>query len=143
MNISVDRNSGQITLSNQTPSAISLDSYEIRSAGNSLIASAWQSFATRPTPFSGFPQGNGTGNGWEKAPNAGAGALAEWYLNDELAPSSLGPGASVNLGNAYNSTVDAQDLSFSYRLDTGAIVPRRVKTTSFEAGNEFASDTAE
>ena len=61
--------------------------------------------------MSGFPAGNGTGNGWEVGPNVSSSELVEWYLSGD---STLAAGDSIYLGHAYNSSVDGHDLQFRY-----------------------------
>jgi hypothetical protein len=139
LSLTVDRVSGEITMSNNTPTAISLDSYQVTSTGNSLMPLAWSSLSGRAMPVSGFPQGNGTGNGWEQATSPTSGGFAEWFLNPDnaLPVSSLTPGMSINLGAAYSTSVGAEDLLFSYRMTDGTVVPRQV---TYIGGGALAGD---
>ncbi|MCA9235251.1 MAG: hypothetical protein KDA44_07255 [Planctomycetales bacterium] len=144
LSLTVDRETGNLSLSNQTPNAISFDSYQITSAGASLLPAAWSSISERGAPLSGFPQGDGMGNGWEQATNPTDGGMAEWYLNpnDALPYSSLVPGGSIDLGNAYSTSIDARDLQFSYRQTDGTVVPRPVTYIGEPAGlpGDFNND---
>jgi hypothetical protein len=122
MELLVNTVSGKVSVNNQAVNAVLLDSYRIFSPSGSLNATGWSSLADRPTPVAGFPQGNGNGAGWEEGPASSANELVEWYLDDELAPSSLAAGASLDLGTAFNTAVGQQDLLFSYRTITGTEV---------------------
>lgn len=95
---------------------ITFSSYRITSAGNSLDASGWTPIESQS--LAGFPSGDGSGNGWETAPNADAGELVEWYLEGD---STLEKGQSIDLGFAYDETVDSKDLQLEYSTETGAV----------------------
>jgi hypothetical protein len=107
----VDPIDGDVALMNPTENPISLDSYRIVSDA-SLNNGQWNPISGQSV--SGFPPGNGTGNGWEIGPNVGPGELVEWYL---MGDSTLAAGDSIYLGKAYNSAVDGHDLQFSYSSD--------------------------
>ncbi|WP_425398839.1 dockerin type I domain-containing protein [Aeoliella sp.] len=113
MFLEVNTSSGDITLRNQTDEAVAIDYYEIMSnggAGNSLLAgdANWTSFQDENA--AGFPAGNGSGNGWEEAGGADSDTLSESFW---LGSSNVLPGASISLGNAFN-TSQPQDLTFRY-----------------------------
>jgi hypothetical protein len=126
LGLTVNSGTGNITLTNGTDEAVEFDSYQILSPGSdptfigSLAAAGWNSIAERTTPIPGFPQGDGSGNGWEAGPNVDANELVEWYLDDEGNESSLASGVSIDLGSAYNTAVDGQDLVFAYRVTNGS-----------------------
>lgn len=128
LGLEVNTTTGNILLRNDTAGAIELDSYQILSAGESpsfigsLNPGGWSSIAERTTPVAGFPQGSGSGDGWEVGPNVSDNELIEWYLDDEGNESSLASGAAINLGSAYNTSVDGQDLQFLYRQTNGSII---------------------
>lgn len=128
MGIEVNTSTGRIQLINNTDAAVDFDSYQIRSAGEapsytgSLNETGWSSISERETPIAGFPQGGGSGDGWEVGPVTGANELIEWYLDDEGNESSLASGASIDLGTAYDTSVDGQDLEFLYKRPDGSIV---------------------
>jgi hypothetical protein len=113
--LQVDRATGNMTIRNEGTLAQALDinAYEIRSDAGSLLAS-WVGIENGSV--SGFPAGNGSGNGWEKGDLSNANLLAEAYLQNT---STLGTGSVVPLGVAYNNTVDAQDLMFSISIANG------------------------
>ena len=114
--------SGKVSINNEAVNTILFDSYQILSTGGSLNAAGWLSLSDRPTPAAGFPQGGGGGNGWEAGDGPSGSELTEWYLDDELAPSSLAAGASVDLGTAFNTAVGLEDLTFVYRTIAGNVV---------------------
>ena len=63
--------------------------------------------------LTGFPAGDGTGNGWEEAPGVDETVLAETYLQGS---STLVNGAELLLGNAFDPSeiVVEDDLTFQY-----------------------------
>jgi hypothetical protein len=96
-----------VRLRNQTGATVNIDYYEITSAQNSLNPS-WAGFQGQN--IAGFPPGNGTGNGWEKAGGSNAGVLAESYLTGNSAVVNT---ANISLGTAFN-VGGAQLLQFKY-----------------------------
>jgi hypothetical protein len=64
LTLRVDPATGQIALANLSDEAISISSYRITSTSGALNVGGWDPIATG-TPIAGFPQGNGSGNGWE------------------------------------------------------------------------------
>jgi hypothetical protein len=58
-----------VELQNNSGEDIALNAYRITSATGALNHAGWDAISTG-TPISGFPQGNGSGNGWE-APSSG------------------------------------------------------------------------
>lgn len=90
----VNRATGEMTIANNNPSLeVGFDAYEITSAGDSLDADNWSSIAGGAGAGLGFPQGDGSGNGWEESPNADSGGLIEWHLLSD-------GGGSGPVGNA-------------------------------------------
>ena len=83
LQLTVNTNSGLMTVSNDDMPPITLDSYEIVSDMNSLDADGWFPIADGAAAALGFPQGTGSGNGWEASPNADSSLLREWYLQGE------------------------------------------------------------
>jgi hypothetical protein len=124
----VNTTNGQTRIVNETGAPVHLNYYEIASANNSLNKNGWVSF--QDVPQSGFPSGNGTGNGWEEV-GGGTGTsdalLSEAYL---LGNSQLSAAAFVGLGAAYMPG-DPQDLVFRYGQ-----VPRQSLTADFDADSD-------
>ena len=108
LQLNVDPVDGDVALTNPTENPISLNSYRITS-GASLNNAEWNPISSQN--ISGFPAGNGTGNGWEVGPNVSSSELVEWYLQGD---STLNPGSSIYLGHSYNPAVNGQDLQFRY-----------------------------
>src|SRR5262245_57824822 len=65
LSLEVNTTNGQVRVRNQTGATVNIDYYEIKSASGALNANTWSSLQQQN--LSGFPGGNGTGNGWEKA----------------------------------------------------------------------------
>jgi hypothetical protein len=115
LKIIVNTTTGAVTLANDTGQGLDIDSYEIRSASNSLNPGGWSSLQEQDFEGNGLP---GTGNGWEEAGGVGAHQLIESYL---LGDSTIAQGAEVTLGNAFDfdRTGVQQDLQFFYHLAGG------------------------
>jgi hypothetical protein len=73
-----------------------------------LNATTWNSLQQQNGP--GFPAGNGSGNGWEKAGGSSSTAIGESYLTGT---SSVANAANVALGAAFN-VGGAHDVIFEY-----------------------------
>ncbi len=157
LTLEVNTVTGALTMLGDPNNAIVINSYEITSTGNSLDATNWFSLADQD--FEGDYDGNGTidgadflqwqidggtpaqlaeweahygnsgpGSGWEESGGIGTHVLAESFL---LGDSTIAAAASISLGMGYDQSVDAQDLMFEYRTDTGAFVEGLVV---YEAG---------
>jgi hypothetical protein len=99
LGLEVNSATGAVTIKNTTPNPIPLSSYRITSDSGSINPTGWDPISTG-TPVPGFPQGSGTGDGWEVAPNPNNNEVVEWFLTGE---STLAPGASLNLGNLFRT----------------------------------------
>jgi hypothetical protein len=130
LNLLVDRNNGQVRLENNTDQSMTFSSYEIASDDGSLSLGGWDSIASQNLP--GFPVGNGSGNGWEVGPNSGSGELREYFLQGE---STLNPGEFISLGQAYNASLDAMDLAFSYVENGDEVVGGPVEYGTISIGS--------
>jgi hypothetical protein len=74
-------------------------------------AGGWNSLADQN--LTGFPSGNGTGNGWEEGDNPSVNQLEEYFLTGA---SNVASGASVALGAAYGGgAAGTEDVTFVYR----------------------------
>ncbi len=118
---------GALTMLGDPNDAIDINFYEIISAGGlSLDPIGWNSLADQD--FEGSGPVNNTGDGWEEIGGVGTDLLAEgWLLGD----STIAAGVSISLGLGYDEGVDAQDLVFTYRTDTGTVIEGLV---AYEAG---------
>lgn len=114
--LEVDAATGAAKLRNLTGAPVYVDYYEILSnegAGASLNPAGWQALQNQALP--GFPAGNGTGNGWEKAGGSDAGVLSESYLAGN---SLIADQASIPLGTLFQPGA-ARNLTFRYGVVTG------------------------
>ncbi len=128
LSLQVDTVTGQMTLLGDDNGPVSINYYQITSAGNSLNKTGWNSLADQD--YDGNGPANGSGNGWEEAGGSGAHALAEGYL---LSDSAVPASAEISLGLGYNASIDAQDLVFRYRTDLGKYIDGIVTyVTSFD-----------
>ena len=117
LKLQVDTTTGDTTLYGRPSAGVDINYYQITSVGNSLDPTGWQSL--EDLDFEGNGPADGSGNGWEEAGGSGAHALSDGYL---LGSSTIGAGAQIDLGSAYDPAVDARDLVFTYRTAEGAFV---------------------
>lgn len=117
--LEVNTTNGTVRLKNQTGTAVNIDYYEITSGQNALNTS-WTGLQNASPAISGFPQGNGSGNGWEKAGGSSSSVLAESYLTGN---SGVANGANLNLGTAFN-VGGSQLLQFKYGKVTTVNTPQ-------------------
>jgi hypothetical protein len=117
LTLEVNKGTGAMALVGDSSVANDINFYEITSEANSLDPANWLSLADQDFEGNGPP--SGTGDGWEEAGGVGPHALAEGFL---LGSSTIGASQSVSLGRGYNVGVGAEDLTFTYRTDIGAIL---------------------
>jgi hypothetical protein len=117
--LEINRTSGAITLLNEGASSFNTDFYELRSAAGSLNPADWNSLQDQSLA------------GWLEAGSTGAGLLAEANLSSSTV---FGPGAVRSLGNAYSTTVDAQDIALSYTTTGGVTLNAQVRYVGASAG---------
>ncbi len=117
----VNEGTGEVSIENPNTSAAfsyDIDSYGVYSTSASLDPASWNSLQDQNLP--GFPAGNGTGNGWEEGGQSSAEGLGEAYL---LGSSVVSAGATISLGNIYDTAVGGGDVQFTYRdADSGDLV---------------------
>ena len=77
LSLEVNTTTGAVTLVNPNEdTGFEIDYYEILGSQNSLDAAGWTGLGGQP----GFPEGDGSGNGWESRARPDAGFLGEVYL---------------------------------------------------------------
>jgi trimeric autotransporter adhesin len=110
LGLQVDSGTGMIQLRNDTVFSIDLDAYRILSSGGSLSGAGWNSLEDQDY------EGQGPTSGWTELADGvanGGTQLAEAFFGGS---SVLAPGTSIMLQNAYNASLDLQDLAFEYHL---------------------------
>jgi hypothetical protein len=117
--LEVNTINGTVRMRNQTGAAVNIDYYEITSGQNALNSS-WTGFQNASPAIGGFPQGNGSGTGWEKAGGSSSSVLAESFLTGS---SGVANNANLNLGTAFN-VGGTQLLQFKYGNVTTVITPQ-------------------
>lgn len=105
---------GEILLKNTSSADGGISYYEILSAENSLDESEW----TRLAGQTGFPVGDGTGNGWEDGGTPDSGFVGEVYLDGA---STVAAGTAISLGNVFDLGVDERNLTFNYLIGDDTI----------------------
>jgi hypothetical protein len=110
LTLQIDPVSGATQIKNTTDSPITFNSYRVTSPSGALNVVGWNPISNGNEHQDQFPLGNGTGNGWEVAPNPSNSELVEWYLTDN---STLNPNETLYLGNAFNPA-GAHDVVFRY-----------------------------
>ncbi|QDU55080.1 LamG-like jellyroll fold domain-containing protein [Aeoliella mucimassa] len=135
--IEVNTTTGVVKLSYSGINPIDFDYYEIVSEGSeSLDVSKWSSLEDQD--LTGFPAGDGSGNGWESAGGSSDAALGEVYLDGfSTFTSSTTP---ISLGSIFRTDMP-QDLSFIYRDASGVYVEGDVTYVSTPAmAGDFNGD---
>jgi hypothetical protein len=112
--LEVDTVSGAMRIIGDDDEALTMNYYQITSAGNSLDPAGWNSLADQDHEGNG--PADGSGDGWEEGGGSGSHALAEAFL---LGDTVVAPNEIIGLGSAYDTSVDARDLSFIFRTDIG------------------------
>jgi hypothetical protein len=120
--LTVNKNSGQITMTNSTSATLNIEFYRISSAGSALNVAGWnsldeQNYDAVDGPDAGNVPGDGDGEGWDEAGGSNAMQLVELFLGES--GSSFAPSETLNLGNAYNTSVfpaSDGDLQFTLGL---------------------------
>ena len=74
----VNTTNGQVVIDNPLEAGVTFNSYLLGSADSSLDSSGWSAIANQSV--SGFPAGNGDGNGWEKGSGPNSKQVAEYRL---------------------------------------------------------------
>jgi hypothetical protein len=110
LTLQIDPVTGATQLMNTTSNPITFNSYRLTSPSGGLNPAGWNPIANGNEHQDEFPLGDGNGNGWEVAPNPGAGELVEWYLTND---STLDPNETLFLGNAFNPASE-HDVVFRY-----------------------------
>jgi hypothetical protein len=95
-------------------------------------------------PDAGTVAGDSPTEGWDQGGGSGAGQLLEYFLGET--GSTIGPGETLSLGNAYNPAVGGTsgDLQFSLGLLSGQEINASVTYVSGPGGipGDFNNDGA-
>lgn len=113
LTLKVNTASGGTFIINNTTEQISIQGYDVTSEFGSLDVSStgWWSLADQNlAPVLG---GDGPGETWQEGGHPTSESLLEAFL---LGSTTIQPGESLLLGKAYNTTLDARDLVFRYRI---------------------------
>ena len=141
LTLTVDSGTGDMELSNESGETINFDYYELTSAGNSLTPGGWDSLDSQNLDS----VGPGPGQSWLAGSNPSPSDLSEAFL---LGMSSIDDGGTpIDLGAAYNTTVDARDIFFRYRdparpttLVEAMVEYETTLTADFEPDGDVDSD---
>jgi hypothetical protein len=123
LELTVNKITGAVTMKNNSASPISANFYGITSDAGALSLAGWSSLdnqnydAVDGTDPGSVP-GDSDGEGWDAAGGSNANQLIELFLAE--AGSSIGAGETLNLGNAFNTSIfgvgNEGDLEFSFGL---------------------------
>ena len=111
----VNTTTGLVTLDNQTDEDITLDYYQVTSAGGSLNTASWTSLANADRDYTGPV--DGSGNGWEELGNSSANKIGEAILTGD---DTVAAGERASLGALFTPGSD-EDLVFTTRQDGSAV----------------------
>jgi hypothetical protein len=126
LSLTVNTNSGAVSLTNNATTALVADFYRMSSAGNALSFAGWNSLDDQNVdavdgPDAGTAAGDSPTEGWDQGGGSGAGQLLEYFLGET--GSTIGPGETLALGNAFNPAVfgagNNGDVQFSLGLLNG------------------------
>lgn len=112
--LDVNPTTGATQLRNATAAALTIDNYQITSAAGALSTAGWSSLSDQNINTIG----PGAGQSWDEAGGISANTLSEIFL---LGSTTIAPGGTLSLGNAFNTGVGAQDLRFQFSMPDGAI----------------------
>jgi hypothetical protein len=108
---------GQVAIKNRTGEPVNIDYYEITSTTGSLNSNTWTSLQEQT--ISGFPPGDGSGNGWEQFGASTSNVIGEsWWTGN----SSVDDDATIPLGPAFRVGFQ-QNLVFKYGQLGDAVSP--------------------
>jgi hypothetical protein len=139
--LTVNTNTGQVTMTNSTSANLSIEFYRISSTGMALTTAGWnslddQNYDAVDGGDPGTVAGDSDGEGWDEAGGSNASQLVELFLGES--GSSFGPSETLNLGNAFNTSVfgpgNNGDLQFTLGLLGGAQFDLNVNYVSGPAG---------
>ena len=124
--IVVNKTTGAVTVKNNANAPVKLEYYTIASAAGALKTATWnsldaQNYNAVDGTDAGSVAGDSVGEGWDAAGGSNANQLTELFLG--AAGSTLAPNASLNLGNAYNTSIfggSNGDLVFKFGVLNGA-----------------------
>ncbi|MCA9186737.1 MAG: hypothetical protein KDA99_14015, partial [Planctomycetales bacterium] len=113
--IEVNTTTGAVKILNQTTDDVSLNFYQLVSEGDSLSPSGWSSFHDQSLDsLGGTPEQN-----WTEGGGSDSSELVEAFL---LGTSSVDVGETLDMGKAYDASVDARDVRFYYGLPNGSLL---------------------
>jgi hypothetical protein len=141
LTLSVNKNSGAVTLTNSATVPLTIDFYRISSAGSALNPTAWnslddQNYDAVDGSDAGSVGGDALGEGWDEAGSSSTGQLLELFLGEN--GSTIAPNETLNLGNAFNPSVfgagNNGDLVFSFARTGSPLVAGTVTYVGGPAG---------
>jgi hypothetical protein len=141
LTLSVNTNSGAVTLTNSSPAPINFDFYRISSAGSALSPTGWnsldeQNYDAVDGSDAGNVAGDAQGEGWDQTGSSSTGQLVELFLG--ASGSTIAASETLNLGNAFNTSVfgagNNGDLVFSFARTGSAPITGTVMYVGGPAG---------
>ncbi len=139
LKLQVNATTGEVTIVNPDAGDFRLKSYVVESAAGALDESGWDSIELNGQ--SGLPQGNGSGNGWERAAGTPGKAVGELYL---LGSSDFSSVSSLSLGELFDTSVfgvrKAGDLVFKFLTESGYEFEVDVVYTNVDLQGDFNGD---
>jgi hypothetical protein len=126
--LEVNTTSGNVRITNNLSIALDFNYYEINSAMGALSPGGWNSLDDQES-------GDPPGQGWDESGGSDVNELVELFLPAE--GFSLGPGAQLNLGSAFNTSIfgagNDGDLVFNFGLVGGTLLSGEVNYTDIVA----------
>lgn len=147
LSLEVNTTTGQITLKNSSAIPVNIDFYRINSPGGALSTTGWnslddQNYDALDESDAGTIAGDSVGEGWDQAGGSNANQLVEQFLRED--GSTIAPGQTLNLGNAYNFTTfgagNDGDLDFTFGYNGGILAGGRVNYVGGGLTGDFDND---
>jgi hypothetical protein len=135
LGLRVNTTSGAITMLGNDTEQVSMNYYQITSDASSLNVAGWSSLADQD--YEGNGPADNSGNGWEEAGGSRDEVLSEAYL---LGSSTIAIDEQIQLGAAYNKSVDARDVTFTYLGDFGKQFDGNIEYFSPDLGDTDADN---
>jgi hypothetical protein len=141
LSVSVNKNTGAISMTNNAAIPVNVDFYRLASPGMALSLVGWnslddQNYDAVDGGDAGSVAGDSDGEGWDEAGGSNASQLVEFFLGES--GSTIAPSETLNLGNAFNTSVfgpgNNGDLTFTFGLVGGLQITGNVNYVSGPAG---------
>ncbi len=120
LTLEVNTDTGATRILNLTGNEKDINYYEINSVTGSLNLAGWNSLDAQNFDTIG----SGVGESWDEAGGSDEEILSEIYFHGS---SNLADQVALSLGNAFDRSAGQKDVTFSYGLTSGGLIPGLVE----------------